>query len=151
MARALLVQRREIWQVMTGLLSDQLRRANQALATHKGNVLFTFSPLCCFLKHHSSCQRLGSHGTTAPLPVFPFVTAANGASACGFLGVRMFAFVKVVGSYNSRNQEHRKSQEQRSHSACYTLFQFCFCYAVCRCCCCCCCCVPVSRRNFLTL
>ena len=47
--------------------------------------------LLLFLKNHSSCQRLGSHGTTAAFQAFPFVAATNGASACGFLRVRVCA------------------------------------------------------------
>ena len=54
------------------------------------------------LKCHSSRQRIGSHGTTAALQTFPCMTATNGASACGFVSVRVCV---MVGSYSIRNQE----------------------------------------------
>ena len=66
--------------------------------------LFQLS-LLLFLKYQISRQRLGSHGTTAALQAFAFVTATNGAFACGFVRVRVCACV-IVGSYSSSNQEH---------------------------------------------
>ena len=95
------------------------------------------------MKYHSSCQRLGSHGTTGTLQAFPFETAPDGASACGFVSVRACACV-IAGPYSSRNQE--QSQEQRCQSSVFCLFFFRSCsYAVC-----CYCCVPVSQRKLLT-
>ena len=44
-------------------------------------VPYSFSTsVLMFLKYHSSCQRLGSHGTIATTQVIPFATATNGAS-----------------------------------------------------------------------
>ena len=67
--------------------------------------LFT-SHCCCFCKYHSSRQRLGSHGATATLQAFSFVTATNDASACGFVGIGVYARVSLqdptaVGARNS--------------------------------------------------
>ena len=54
--------------------------------------------LLLFLKNHSSCQRLGSHGTIAALQAFSFVTATNGVGsrACVCACV-------IVGSNGCRN------------------------------------------------
>ena len=83
--------------------------------------------------------------------LFPFVTATDGASACGFVSVRVCACAcecVIAASYGSKNQEHGQSQEQRCHSAFFAIFHFCS--AVCCCCCCrCCCSVPVSHRKLL--
>ena len=77
---ALSVQSREIWQVIAGRPSAQLEPSNPTVK------LPIFSPYCClllFLKYRSSPQKLGSsHGTTAALQTFPFVTATNGAAGC---------------------------------------------------------------------
>ena len=43
-------------------------------------------------------SEAGSHGTTAALQAFPFVTATNGASAFGFVSLRVCVCV-IVGSY----------------------------------------------------
>ena len=83
-----------------GLLSDQLEPTRPMQPTPP-KIVFHLS--AAVLKYHSSCQRLGSHGTTAALQAFPFVTATIGASACGFVSVRVCACV-IVGSYSSRNQ-----------------------------------------------
>ena len=67
-------------------------RANQAHANSQNVIFFSFFHvfLWLFLKYHSSCQRLGSHGTTAALQAFvPFVTATNGASAYTFVSTRV--------------------------------------------------------------
>ena len=97
-------QSREIRQVTTGSLSDQLESTRRMQTPT--NVFFIpfHRSLLLFLKYHSSRQRLHSHGTTATLQPFPFVTATNGASAYGFVSMRVCARV-VVGSYSSRNQE----------------------------------------------
>ena len=91
-ARALGVQSRELWQVTTGSLSDQLEPTRR-MQTPTHFVLFLFyslfTSLLLFLNYHSSRERLGSHGTTAELHAFPFVTATNGAYACGFVNVRV--------------------------------------------------------------
>ena len=69
-------------------------RANQAHANPKNVISSFFTSLCCcYSKSHSSRQRLGSHGTAAALQSFAFVTATNGASACGFVRVRVCARV----------------------------------------------------------
>ena len=41
-----------------------------------------FTSLLLFTEYRSSPQKLGSHGTTAALQAFLFVTATNGASEC---------------------------------------------------------------------
>ena len=81
-------------------------RANQARANPKNvSKFFIFSPLMLFLKYHNSCERLGNQGTTAAaLQAFPFVTATNGASKCGFMRVCACACVclsVIVASYSS--------------------------------------------------
>ena len=86
-------------------IAFQPARANQANAnpkndTKKKNVSIS---LMLYLKYHSSCQRLGSQGTTAALQAS--VTATNGASAFGFVSVHVGVCV-ITGSYSSRNQEH---------------------------------------------
>ena len=86
-------------------------RANQARANPKNvSKFFIFSPLMLFLKYHNSCERLGNQGTTAAaLQAFPFVTATNGASKCGFMRVCACACVclsVIVASYSSRKQDH---------------------------------------------
>ena len=106
MVHGLGVLSREIWQEIVGLLPDQLVEPTRPMQTAKCHVFFfLFSPLLLILKYDSSCQRLGSHGTTAAIQAFPFVTATNGASAGGFDSVRVWACV-IVGSYSSRNQEN---------------------------------------------
>ena len=60
-------------------------RGNQAHENPKSFIFFIrfiFSPFfCCFVKYHTSFERLGSQGTTTALQAFLFVTATNGASA----------------------------------------------------------------------
>ena len=91
--RALGVQSREIWQVTTGSLSDQLE-PTRPMQPPKMSFFASFHlSLLLLLKPHSSRQRLGSHGTTAALQAFPFVTATSGASACGSVNVRVCARV----------------------------------------------------------
>ena len=58
------------------------------------NFLFFRLWLLLSFKCHSSRQRLGCHGTTAALQAFPFVTATNGASSCGFVSVRACVYAK---------------------------------------------------------
>ena len=75
-------------------------RGNHAHRNQKQIVtIFFFSffllPLMLFFKYHSSYQRLDSRGTTAALQAFPFVTATAGASACGFVCVRVCACVSM--------------------------------------------------------
>ena len=50
-----------------------------------------------FLKYHtaSSYHRVGGQGTAAALQAFTFVIATNGASACGFVSVRVCAYVSL--------------------------------------------------------
>ena len=72
-------------------IAFRLARANQAHANPKNVIVFIFTSLLLLWKYQSSCQRLGSHGTTAALQAFPFVTTMNGASACGFVSVRVCA------------------------------------------------------------
>ena len=91
--------------------------------------------------YHSSCQRRGSHGTTAALQDFPFVTATNGSSTCGFMSVRMFVcHCRTL----QQNDPGTQSQEQSYHSAFFALLRFCY-DAVC------CCCALVSQLKLLTL
>ena len=82
--------------VIAGLLSDQLE-PTRPMQTPKKLFLFLFfhPSLLLFLKHHSSCQRLGSHGTSAALQVFPVVTVTTCASSCGFESVRVCARVPL--------------------------------------------------------
>ena len=79
-ARALDVQSHEIWQVTMGVLptSYMIRRANQAHVDSK-NV-----SVCVF-----SLFSLPSRGITAVLQAFRVGPATSGASACGFVSVRM--------------------------------------------------------------
>ena len=139
-ARTLGVQGREIWQVTTGSLSDQLE-PTRLVQTPK-TLFCHFSPLCCcFFRCHSSRQSIGSHGTTPALQAFPF---CDSHERCFCVWVRERAVcVRVCHCrilQRSRNQE--QSQKQRSFTAIFR-----FCYAVCCCCCCCCCCVPVAHRR----
>ena len=78
-ARALGVQSREIWQITTGSLSDHLEptrpmQTRKTKAQFPPQVIFSFfvSGCCCY-------------GTTAAIQAFPFMTAMNGASACGLV------------------------------------------------------------------
>ena len=76
------------------------RFKSRDLASHHGRpmespktpfVFQFFTSLLLFLKHYSSCPRLGSHGTTTALEAFPFVMATKCGSACVFVSacVRM--------------------------------------------------------------
>ena len=104
MARALGVQSCEIWQITTGSLSDQLlMEPTGPMQTPKTYCSF-FTSLLLFLKYHSSHQRLGSRGTTAALQAFPVVTATNGASACGFVRMRVCTRF-IVGSYKGLRRQ----------------------------------------------
>ena len=78
-------------------------RANQVHANLQ-NVIF-FTSLLLFLKRHSNCQWVGSHGTTAAPQAFPFVTATK---RCFCVWVCQRACVCVSRSYSriNRNQEH---------------------------------------------
>ena len=85
-ARALGVQRREIWQAITGSLSTSPSLAGQLNPHNLG-----FFPLALLLYHvcitpsHklSSSLLCASHGTTAVAhQALPFVTATDGASLC---------------------------------------------------------------------
>ena len=104
MARALGVQSREIWQVTTGSLSDQLESLSH------------FSPLYAAVfqvaqqRSKARHPRYNSHASRSPL--------CDSHERCFCVWVREHACVCVcviVGSYSSRNQE--QSQEQRCHSA----------------------------------
>ena len=97
-ARALGLQRREKKKKLAGnhgIASHQLGPIRPML-TPKTSLPPPFAPfpplsLVLFWKY----QRLGSHGTTAELQAFPFVTVANGASVCGFVSVRVCACVRA--------------------------------------------------------
>ena len=75
------------------------------METRKMSIdFFFFTSLRMFLKYHSSRQKLGNYGATAALQAFPFAT--NGASARGFVSVRMRACVSLqdpaaVGTRNT--------------------------------------------------
>ena len=76
------VQSREMWQVIAGLLSDELE-PTRPMQTPTVSFCSFFHPyLLLFFKNHSNHRMLGSHGTTTALQAFPFVTATNSASAC---------------------------------------------------------------------
>ena len=66
-------------------------RANQAHTNPETSFLIFHLSLLLFLKYHSSRPRLGSHGTAAARQAIPFVTATNGASAYGFVSMRVCA------------------------------------------------------------
>ena len=156
-ARALGVQSSEIWQVTTGSLSGQLAPTKPVQTPKMACFVFSFftSFAAVFdMKKHSNQQRLGSHGTTAALQAFPFVTATNGASACGFVSVRVFARVSSSAALSEgiirrqrkilqQKEPGTQSQQHRCHSA--FIAHVYFCYAV-RCGC-----VPVSHRKLFTL
>ena len=95
-ARALGFQSRENWKNNHGIASRRAR-ANQAHANPKNkaqfppHVIFFFSrspPHVIFSFFVSGCC---CYGTTAALQVFPFLTAMNGASACGLESMRACA------------------------------------------------------------
>ena len=100
------VQSREIWQVTSGSLPDPLDQTRRMqTSTMSPFFSFFFSPLCfCCFKYHGSRQRLGSRGTTAALQAFPVVTATNGASACGFVRMRVCTRF-IVGSYKGLRRQ----------------------------------------------
>ena len=114
MAHALGIQSCEIWQVTTGPLSDE-SQPTRPIETPIICIYFVFHlSLLLFLKDHSSRQWLGSHGTTAALYAFPFVTATlgtatNGPSACVFVSVCVC--VCAIISYSRRNQKHPRITE----------------------------------------
>ena len=93
------------------------------------------------MKCHSSCQRVGSHGTAATvqqpcLKLFP--CDSHEPRVCVWVPERACACVWVtVVSYSNKNQE--QSQEQRCHSAFFCSFSL----LLCR--------VPVPHRKLLTL
>ena len=81
-------------------------RTNQAHANMQTlrRTLFSSSfhlSAAVFVEHHSSRQRLGSHGTTAALHAFPFVTATNGASSVCVRGCHCRILQQYVGTRNS--------------------------------------------------
>ena len=80
-----------------GIAFRPARADHQALENPKNldffSLFFFTSFTSCFFRHHSSRQRLSSHGTTAALQAFSFVAATKGASACGFVSVRVCACV----------------------------------------------------------
>ena len=51
-----------------------------------------FTSLLLLLNYHSSQKKLGNHGITAALQVFPFVVATNGSF---YTWLRKRAFVRV--------------------------------------------------------
>ena len=148
-----MVQSREIWQVIAGLLSYQVRQSQPTRRVQTPNtyvrtcvffVLFFVPIFFLSLLLLSSTttvsvtvKRAGSQGTTAALHpcLSRFVTATNGASACGFVSVRACVRV-IVGLHSSTNQGHSLNQQQRCHSDFNSPCIFHFCYSVC-------CCVPV--------
>ena len=87
MARALGVQNRSSWQV-TNEIAFRPARVSQVHANPQ-DIMLSISPLLLFLEYHNSHQRLGSHGTTAALQGFAFVTATNGVSKCRFVSMRV--------------------------------------------------------------
>ena len=112
-ARALGVQSREIWQVTTGSLYDQLE-PTRPVQTPITSFSSFFTSLLLILKYYNTAAVKGYaarvqqpcfHGTTATRQAFPFKTAANGAFACGFVSVLVCACV-IKASYRSRIQEH---------------------------------------------
>ena len=82
--------------------------------TYRANLEMFYSPffhlpglpVLLLLKYRSSCVKLGSHGATAVIQCFPFVTATNGASACGLVSVRVCVCVIVASYRRSRIQGH---------------------------------------------
>ena len=128
MTRALGVQRREIWQVTTGSLSDQLE-PTRPMHTPKTLFLDVLPLSAAVFKYHSSSrQRLGSHGTTAALQAFHLLCDSHERcfSACGFVSVRECARVIVESYSSSTNQEQsqEQSQQRRCHSAFITALFF---------------------------
>ena len=93
------------------------------------------SPLCMgvlpslllFLRYHSSPQGLRSHGTTAALQAFPFVTATNGAFAwvCAGVHVHMSSYSRILALQRYRNQEQSVStREVQLQFVCFFLIGF---------------------------
>ena len=108
-ARALGVQSSEIWQVTTGSLSGQLAPTKPVQTPKMACFVFSFftSFAAVFdMKKHSNQQRLGSHGTTAALQAFPFVTATNGAFAwvCAGVHVHMSSYSRILALQRYRNR-----------------------------------------------
>ena len=68
-ARVLGVHSRQIWQVTTGSLCEQLEPTRLMQTPEMASLFSSLCPLL-FLKYHSSRQRLGRHGTTAALQDF---------------------------------------------------------------------------------
>lgn len=75
---ALSVQNNEIWQEIPGVASAQVESTRPMPELH----LFCFctAAACCI--DRSGPQSLGSHGATAALGAFPFVSTMKGAAAC---------------------------------------------------------------------
>ena len=92
-ARALGVQSREIWQVITGSLSAELEPSK---ATENPHVR-RFAPHCC-----NSSPLCGSHGTAAVAhETLPFVTATDGASVCVRACLCHVCFLSTSGIVNT--------------------------------------------------
>ena len=89
-------QSHEIWRVTTGLLSDQLEptRPMETQKTLEGGG--HISPLTVAVvevsQQLSKARQPRYKGCASSLS---FVTATNGASACGFVSVRVFACVSL--------------------------------------------------------
>ena len=72
-------------------------RANQAHANPKNktrfapHVIFSFSRSPPYVIFSFFVSGYCCYGTTAGLQAFPFMTAVNGASACGLVSMRAFA------------------------------------------------------------
>ena len=140
-ALALGVQSREIWQVIAGLLSDQLEstRPMQAPKCPLYISFFHLSPASFEVTHQLSKARQQRYNSRASS-----VSLCDSPERYFCVRIRVRACVCVCHCRILEQKEPgTQSQAQRRLSAFFAIFHFC--YAVC------CCCLPVSQRKLSTM
>ena len=148
-ASALGIQRQVSWQVMSR--SIRRARANHAHGNPQKVVLVFVLRYAAISGVPQQPSRPGSHGTTAALQAFPFVTATNGVSACVCMSVRAWACLSVRACHPKILHQAGTRNSIKNRGAIHLFLLFFHFDILLAAACCCCSCVPVSHRKRLTL